>query len=51
MDKIVKENGKEYVIKICPKCKKELRFSREPRGRRIHAKCLNCGQELEYEIK
>jgi len=49
MEKEKKE--KEFVEIKCPRCNAILKFAKEPKGRRVHAMCKNCLQEIEVVIK
>lgn len=49
--KYIIEDGKEKVIIPCPFCGNELKFSLEPRGRRLHCMCLKCNKKLELTIE
>ena len=51
MEKEITKENKEYVFIKCPHCKKELRFQKEPRFRRVHGICKHCNKEFELEIK
>ncbi|MBP5445963.1 MAG: hypothetical protein J6Y28_07315 [Acholeplasmatales bacterium] len=44
-------DGKKYVFIPCPYCKNELRFSLEPKGRRIYFMCKNCNKKMEMTIE
>lgn len=42
---------KKYLFIKCPFCKKELRFEKEPKNRRVHTVCKNCNKEIEIIVK
>lgn len=49
--KYILVDGKKYVIIMCPFCKNELKFSLEPKGRRVHCICSKCNKNLEITVE
>ena len=49
--KYVEIDGKKYVIFTCPFCKNELKFSLEPKGRRLYCMCKKCNKKLEITVE
>ena len=42
---------KDFIFIKCPFCKIDLKFKKEPKGRRVHTLCKNCMKEIEITIK
>lgn len=51
MEKKYTKDDNDYVFIKCPHCKVELRFQKEPRGRRVYGMCKHCGKNFELVIK
>lgn len=44
------QDGKEYVVKKCPGCGKELLFKIREDTIRMHCACASCGRVMEVTI-
>ena len=49
-EEIREQDGKEYIVKKCPGCGKELLFRIREQTIRMHCACANCGKQMEVIV-
>ena len=49
-EEIREQDGKEYIVKKCPGCGKELLFRIREQTIRMHCACANCGKKIDVFV-